>query len=301
MGMFEQLKQQEAEMKEYRKATKTGASWWAKAAAYVVAIAAIVVLSLIFGQTTSGVFQDPTMKVIGIAASLVVGGSSIVFLLFKGKLLKSKGQFRVAWFFLFLEMVLLTLGALHAFGSSLGWEFPPFVNEAAKLAIVLTFPLVMVEWLVVLSLDPDEASERADNHSKSELAQKDREMRERLRMSDPVIKIRGAATMAEVMGEEMRRLPTTQRSLFASILRNEYGDQFEGVQLFLGDLTMPDVIDQPHGNPQAQNAPEETTIKDWLANKLGFTTEDQRMAHNNTPLQTMAADGEPTPKAGKDR
>jgi hypothetical protein len=251
--MFTELKQQEQEMKEYRKATRIGGSTLAKFFAYVVAIAAICVLSLIFGQTTSGVFLDPTMKVIGIAASFVVGGSSIVFLLFKGKLLKSRTQFIVAWIFLGIEMVLLTLGALHAFGSSLGWEFSPFVNEAAKMAVVLTFPLVMVEWLVVLSLDPDESNERAENHSKSQLAQTDRNTREALRMSDPVVKVRKAAAMTDVINEEMQRLPTAQRAMFASILRQQYGDQFEGVHMFLEGAKLPDVI-----NGSAAQAPTES-------------------------------------------
>lgn len=294
--MFTELKRQKEEMSAYHKATRVGASAMAKFFAYTVAISAIVVLSLIFGQTTSGVFKDPTMKVIGIAASFVVGGSSIVFLLFKGKLLKSKQQFRVAWCFLGAEMVLLTLGAMHAFGSSLGWEFSPFVNEAAKLAVVLTFPLVMVEWLVVLSLDPDEANDRADNHSKSELAKTDRETRESLRMSDPVIKVRKAAAMTEVINDEMLRLPTAQRRMFAAILRNEYGDQFEGVQLFLNDGHTPDVIDQPRSTAAPRNAPIATPLPEQPADEPGWIARlAAKYAHQQpaTQPQTMAAQGNP--------
>ena len=55
------LKQQEVSKNELDKIRKTGASNWAKLAAYLVAVAAILILSAIFAQTTGAIFMDPVM------------------------------------------------------------------------------------------------------------------------------------------------------------------------------------------------------------------------------------------------
>jgi len=198
--------------------------------------------------------------------------------------LKSRAQFISACLFLAAEMTLLTLGAIHAFGSSLGWEFAPLVNEAAKLAVILTFPLVAIEWIVVLSLDPSESSDRADNHSKSELAKKERESRERFRLSDPVMKVRNVAAMTEVINDEMMRLPTEQRSMFAAILRRQYGDEFEGITLFLNDGHMPNVLDQPKAATPNTPLPA-PSLTDKMKQMFGV---------QQSAAQTMAADSPAT-------
>jgi len=184
---------------------------------------------------------------------MVVGASSIVFLIFKNSLLKSRQQFNVACIFVIVEFSALTLGAFHTFGTALGWTFDPFVTELTKLAIVLTLPIVAIEWITVLSLDPDARTQRSESASKSELATIERETRERFRMSDPVISIRNAAALTEVIHEELRRLPTEQRGMFIGILRGKHGSEFEGVPLLLpGETAMPNVIDQPRLQPAAQ-------------------------------------------------
>ena len=94
-----------------------------------MAVAAILILSAIFAQTTSAIFTEPVMKVVGVGAAMVVGASSIVFLVFKNSLLKSSQQFKVAVGFLLVEFSALTLGAFHTFGTALGWTFDPFVTE----------------------------------------------------------------------------------------------------------------------------------------------------------------------------
>ena len=84
-----------------------------------------------------------------------------MFLIFKNSLLKSSQQFHVAVLFVAVEFSALTLGAFHTFGTALGWTFDPFVTELTKLAIVLTLPIVAIEWITVLSLDPDARGQRA--------------------------------------------------------------------------------------------------------------------------------------------
>jgi hypothetical protein len=294
MSGFEMLKQSEASKKELDRVRKTGASSWAKLAAYGVAIAAILTLSAIFAQTTSAIFADPVMRVVGVGAALVVGASSIVFLVFKNALLKSSEQFRVAVVFMLVEFGALTLGAFHTFGTALGWTFDPFVTELTKLAIVLTLPIVALEWITVLSLDPDARRNRAESASKSELAMVELQTRERFRMSDVVIKIRNAAALTEVMHEELRGLPADQRETFMALLRKEHGEAFEGVPLLIGSqpATAKAVIDQPaatthksEADPAAASPSKMDSIKARLAEVLNV--EPQEAA----PMQTMAAEG----------
>ena len=267
MAGFEMLKQSEVSAKELNKIRKTGASNWAKLAAYGVAIAAILTLSAIFAQTTSAIFTDPVMKVVGVGAALVVGASSIVFLVFKNALLKSAEQFRVAVLFMLVEFGALTLGAFHTFGIALGWTFDPFVTELTKLAIVFTLPIVALEWITVLSLDPDARGARAESASKADLATVERQTRERFRMSDPVIAVRNAAALTEVIHEELRRLPSNQRDMFIGILRDKHGAEFEGVPLLLsGDNDiLPQVIDQPKASAQPDKPSRLDSIKERLS------------------------------------
>lgn len=285
MSGFEMLKQSEVSARELNKIRKTGASSWAKLAAYGVAIAAILILSAIFAQTTGAIFTDPVMKVVGVGAALVVGASSIVFLIFKNALLKSAEQFRVAVLFMLTEFSALTLGAFHQFGSALGWTFDPFVTELTKLAIVLTLPIVALEWITVLSLDPDARGQRAESASKSDLATVERQTRERFRMSDPVIAVRNAAALTEVIHEELRRLPSDQRAMFMGILRDKHGSEFEGVPLLLGD-NAPVVIDQPKVPPVRHAAPVQPSTLDKIKTRLAevITIPD------SGEMATMAAD-----------
>jgi hypothetical protein len=233
------------------------------------------------------------MRVVGVGAALVVGASSIVFLVFKNSLLKSGEQFRVAVCFMLVEFGALTLGAFHTFGTSLGWTFDPFVTELTKLAIVLTLPIVALEWITVLSLDPDARTQRAESHSKAELQTVERQTRERFRMSDPVIAVRNAAALTEVINEELRRLPSDQREMFIGILRGKHGDEFEGVPLLLPGETMPDVIDPPNKNTHNKSAEKQADpepagdLKSWLGRALGVTN-DPELA------RTLAAEVQPT-------
>ena len=269
MAGFEMLKQQEVSKKELDKLRKTGASNWAKLAAYLVAVAAILILSAIFAQTTSAIFTDPVMKVVGVGAAMVVGASSIVFLVFKNSLLKSSQQFKVAVGFLLVEFSALTLGAFHTFGTAVGWTFEPFVTELTKLAIVLTLPIVALEWITVLALDPDARNQRAESASKSELATVERETRERFRMSDPVLAVRNAAALTEVIHEELLHLPSEQRAMFIGILRGKHGAEFEGVPLLLpGQTDLPGVIDQPKDKKQKHEEPVQR-ITDRMRERLG--------------------------------
>lgn len=274
MSGFEMLKQAELSMRELNKIRKTGASTSAKVAAYFVAIAAILILSAIFAQTTSGVFVDPVMRVIGIAAAFVVGGSSIVFLVFKNSLLKSSQQFMTAVAFVAVEFFVLTLGAFHAFGTALGWAFNPFVTELTKLAIVATLPIVAIEWLTVLALDPDARNQRAESASKSDLASVERKTRERFRMSDPVIAIREAAALTETIHEELSRLPPDQRTTFIGILRGRHGNEFEGVPLLLpGEIVMSDNIGRPKtSGPIVMNSMPMDSEVDELGRNRSSTT-----------------------------
>lgn len=287
MSGFEMLKQQEVSKKELDKVRKTGASNWAKLAAYIVAVAAILILSAIFAQTTSAIFADPVMKIVGIGAAFVVGASSIVFLIFKNSLLKSSQQFKVAVVFLLVEFSALTLGAFHTFGTALGWTFDPFVTELTKLAIVLTIPIVALEWITVLALDPDARAQRAESASKSELATVERETRERFRMSDPVIAIRNSAALTEVIFEELMHLPSEQRAMFVGILRGKHGAEFEGVPLLLPGQT--EVIDQKK-ETKHKDSPEES--EESFLDKLSKLVNSGGTA----PARTMASDGEEAPK-----
>lgn len=302
MSGFEKLKQSEMQASELRKIRKStgGAPTGPKLAAYGVATAAILILSAIFAQTTSAIFIDEIMRAVGVGASFVVGASSIVFLLFKNDLLKSAEQFRVAVAFMLVEFGALTLGAFHQFGTALGWEFAPFVTELTKLAIVLTLPIVAIEWITVLALDPDARMKRADNASKSELAAVERQTRERFRMTDPVIAVREAAALTEVIHEELMRLPTSQRSMFMGILRDKHGTEFEGVPLLLDEA--PDVIDQSapgwvevaaKRKQEAEEKPSRIeSIKQRLSEVVGGSEPEE--------VRTMAAEGagEQRPKAG---
>lgn len=289
MSGFEMLKQQEVSKKELDRVRKTGASNWAKLAAYLVAVAAILILSAIFAQTTSAIFTDPVMKVVGVGAAMVVGASSIVFLIFKNSLLKSSQQFKVAVVFLLVEFSALTLGAFHTFGTALGWTFDPFVTELTKLAIVLTLPIVALEWITVLALDPDARGQRAESASKSELATVERETRERFRMSDPVLAVRNAAALTEVIHEELLHLPSDQRAMFIGILRGKHGAEFEGVPLLLpGQTDLPDVIDQPKEKKSKSQEPEhdnDTTDRIQAALRKALGIEGAASA------QTLASDG----------
>ena len=292
MAGFEMLKQQEVSKNELDKIRKTGASTWAKLAAYLVAVAAISILSAIFAQTTGAIFADPVMKVVGVGAALVVGASSIVFLVFKNSLLKSSQQFKVAVGFLLIEFSALTLGAFHTFGTALGWTFDPFVTELTKLAIVLTLPIVALEWITVLALDPDARRQRAESASKSELATVERETMERFRMSDPVIAIRNAGALTEVIHDELRRLPSDQRAMFIGILRGKYGAEFEGVPVLLpGDV--PEVIDQPQDKRKKSEAQEPSRADRVMArlDELMFGTRDKP-----EQMETLAAEGSTPPK-----
>lgn len=293
MAGFEMLKQSEVSAQELKKIRRAGASSWAKLAAYGVAIAAILTLSAIYAQTTSAIFTDPIMRTVGVGAALVVGASSIVFLVFKNALLKSAEQFRVAVSFMLVEFGALTLGAFHQFGVALGWTFDPFVTELTKLAIVFTLPIVALEWITVLSLDPDARGQRAESASKAELATVERQTRERFRMSDPVIAVREAAALTEVIHEELRRLPTGQREMFMGILRDKHGSEFEGVPLLLDSA--PNVIDQTQTvthrprpvevKPAAASRLDE--IKQRLSDALHVETQDDEVS-----MRTMAADGD---------
>jgi hypothetical protein len=282
MAGFEMLKQSEVSARELNKIRKTGASNWAKLAAYGVAIAAILTLSAIYAQTTSAIFTDPIMRTVGVGAALVVGASSIVFLIFKNALLKSAEQFRVAVVFMLIEFGALTLGAFHQFGIALGWTFDPFITEITKLAIVFTLPIVALEWITVLSLDPDARGQRAESASKADLATVERQTRERFRMSDVVIKIRNAAALTEVIHEELRHLPEDQRETFIALLQKEHGETFEGVPLLLGSnaAASRQVIDQPKESAQPDKPSKMDSIKARLSASTG------------APMMTMAAEGE---------
>lgn len=289
MPGFEMLKQSEVSKQELDHIRKTGASTSAKMGAYLVAIAAIVMLSMIFAQTTSAVFTDPTMKIVGALAAMVVGASSIVFLIFKNALLKSHQQFTVACVFVGIEFSALTLGAFHTFGTALGWTFDPFITELTKVAIVLTLPIVAIEWIVVLALDPDARTQRAESASKSELSTVERQTRERFRMSDPVIAIRNAAALTEVIHEELIRLPTDQRAMFVGILRGKHGNEFEGVPLLLpGESALPNVIDQPKAKPQPAAAHPEPSRMEQIKDTLHDAFFGQP---DNAPV-TMASEGQ---------
>ena len=209
--------------------------------AYSVGVIAISVLSLIFAQTVSNVFEDNVLKIIGSAGAIAVGASAIVFLIFNDKILRSDEQFKWAIAFVVIELILLSLGSLNAFGEALGWQFAPFVKEIMHIAVIITLPVVGVEWIVVVAiLNPDAKSHRAENFAKSKRLDDERTIRDNYRNSDEVIKIRKAAVRAEVLEEEMSRLPTNVRTTYAHLLRDEGMGNVPSV-----NKNLPDVLDMP--------------------------------------------------------
>jgi hypothetical protein len=209
--------------------------------AYSVGVIAISVLSLIFAQTVSNVFTDPVLKIIGSAGAIAVGASAIVFLIFNEKILRSDEQFRWAIAFVIVELALLTLGSLNAFGEALGWQFAPFVKEIMHVAVIITLPVVGVEWIVVVAiLNPDAKAKRAESFAKSKRLEDERNIRDNYRNSDEVMKIRKTAVKAEVIEEEMARLPTSMRPTYAHLLKNEGMGNVPTVS-----RNMPDVLDMP--------------------------------------------------------
>jgi hypothetical protein len=135
---------------------------------------------------------------------------------------------------------------------------------------VLTLPIVALEWITVLALDPDARNQRAESASKSELATVERETRERFRMSDPVLAVRNAAALTEVIHEELLHLPSEQRAMFIGILRGKHGAEFEGVPLLLpGQTDLPGVIDQPKDKKQKHEEPVQR-ITDRMRERLGL-------------------------------
>ena len=231
------------------KGLRDSVRWLAPVAAYGVATFSIITLSLIFAQTVNSVFVDPVMKMIGAGAAIIVGASSVVFLVFKNDLLKSHDQFIVACVFVGVEFSLLTLGAAYAFGRALGWYFDPFVVSLTHIAVIATFPVVAIEWIVVLALDPDAKEKRSHKHMQSDLSETERTTRESFLMSDPVVDIRQAASLAQVISDEMSRLPKEQRGLFVALLRKRHGEEYNGVPLLLGDEV------DSHRNPKVASIP----------------------------------------------
>lgn len=209
--------------------------------AYSVGVIAIAVLSLIFAQTVSNVFEDSVLKIIGSAGAIAVGASAIVFLVFNDKILRSDQQFKWAILFVVLELALLSLGSLNAFGEALGWQFSPFVKEIMHIAVIITLPVVGVEWIVVVAiLNPDAKSHRAENFAKSKRLEDEMAIRDNYRNSDEVIRIRKAAVRAEVLEEEMARLPTDVRPTFAHLLKDSGMGNVPSV-----NKNLPDVVDMP--------------------------------------------------------
>ena len=233
--------------------------------AYGAAILAITILSAIFAQNLGRVFEDPTMKAVSYAAAIAVGGSSIIFLVFRDKLLKSKQQFTAACIFVAVELALLTLGALFAFGSAWGWEFPPFMEWAERIAIVATLPIVAAEWIVVKALDPVSIANRARVQTDAQVNDSENKARKAAKLSNAVITIREQGTLAAVIGEELARLPASQRPYFLNLIMANNGDELKDVQEVLQNLMGNSIMAPQAGTPQFPPdlvSPPETVIID---------------------------------------
>lgn len=217
----------------------------ASSSAYFVGIVAISVLSLIFAQTVSSIFEDSILKFIGSAGAIAVGASAVVFLLFNDKILHSEEQFIAAKRFVTVEMVLLSLGSMYAFGSALKWQFAPFVVELTHIAVIVTLPVVGVEWIYVVGvLNPKAKAKRDENFSESKRQEDDRAIRDNYLNSDEIIRLRKASIMAEVIEEEMARLPTEMRGTYAKLLEERGLGNVPVVNKHL-----PDVLDMPRTYP----------------------------------------------------
>lgn len=224
MSNFSKYQEQQNLHKEMKKVAVNNHTL-AKFFANGVAIAGIVALSVIFATTTSKVFEsDPTLHTVGIAFSMIVGASSIVFLVFKNDLLHSKEQFWVACAFVAAEIFVLTLGAVYSFSIHMGWQVEQGIADLTKWAIMLTFPMVVCEWLVVLALDPKAKEKRHDNHSASDKAAQRRNTKDVFYKSDPVVEIHEAAALSEVLTDEINSLAPQYRPLFIEMLRTKYKD-----------------------------------------------------------------------------
>ena len=213
-----------------------GKESFAHFAAYGVAFLAIAILSLIYAQTMSNVFTDPIMKGVSVMAAFAVGSSAYIFLVFRDKLLKSKEQFVAACCFVAAEMVLLTLGALFTFGSKFGWEFDSTWLWIERVAIVITLPMVLAEWIVVKSLDPDSIASRSSVHTDSEVKRYREKARRSAMLSNAHMTIVKESAMASVIADQLESLPPAQRPYFLRLIRNNNNADLKNIQDVLDDL-----------------------------------------------------------------
>lgn len=205
-------------------------------AAYGVAFLAIGILSLIYAQTMSNVFTDPIMKAMSVLAAFAVGSSAYIFLIFRDKLLKSRDQFIAAGAFVTIEIVLLTLGALFSFGNAFGWTFDNTWYWIERIAIVITLPTVLAEWIVVKALDPDSMAARSQVHTDSEVKKHREKARKAAMLSDAHMTIVREHAMAQVIAEQLESLPPAQRPYFLRLIRKNNSADLKNINEVLDDL-----------------------------------------------------------------
>lgn len=204
--------------------------------AYGVAFLAIGILSLIYAQTMSNVFTDPIMKGVSVIAAFAVGSSAYIFLVFRDKLLKSREQFVAACVFVGAEMILLTLGALFTFGTKFGWEFDSTWMWIERIAIVITLPMVLAEWIVVKSLDPDSIAARSGVHTDAEVKRHREKARRAAMLSNAHMTIVKESAMAQVIAEQLQQLPPSQRPYFLRLIRKNNSVDLKNINEVLDDL-----------------------------------------------------------------
>lgn len=229
-------------------------------ASYAVGIMAIALLALVFAQTMSGLFTDPTMRVMGAIAAIAVGSNIAIFLVWRDQLLESDQQFKYACGFVVAEFVLLTMGLIYAFSKQYGWELAPFIGELNKIAVIATLPVVGAEWVVIKALSPASKAIRAENHVDATIADADSKARKQAKLSDAVMTIREQSTLAKVLGDELDKLPVSQRKYFANLIMANHSDELANIQ---------------------------QVVKDFIADKASNGS-------SSTPVATMASDS-PTP------
>lgn len=202
----------------------------AHVASYGVGIMAISLLALIFAQTLSGLFTDAGMKVMAVVMALAVGSNIAIFLIWRDQLLETDQQFKVAGAFVLMEFALLSLGALHLAGVAFNWSFAPFISEITKIAVILTLPVVGAEWVIVKSMSPASKAARAENHINATIRDSENKARKMAKLGDAAMTIREQSTLAQVIGEELDRLPESQRKYFAELVMSHHGDELANIQ-----------------------------------------------------------------------
>lgn len=230
MDEFSKIKEINNKDSVLNRSIGSSGTWIAHGLSYGAGILAIMVLSAIFAQNLGRVFQDQQMRAIGYSAAIAVGGSSIIFLLFHGILLKSRTQFWAACFFVGLEISLLSLGALFSLGASFGWEFPAWLEWVERIAIVFTLPIVGVEWIVVKALDPSHISRRNEVQTQSQVMASEDKAKKHAKLSNTVLTIRQQGILAKVIGEEMERLPPAQQDYFMRLILKNNEDELKDIK-----------------------------------------------------------------------